>query len=281
MKGNHQFDTLVASILAISLALAFIIFLVALLRILKARGMGYGITKDDVVSHGLTVLLEEMKTLKDQLLLKERLAALGEISAAIIHQIRNPLSVIAGYAKLLLKSFDENDHRARYAEAILTEIQSINQVMEGLMELSKSSHLNKEPLELFSLIKEIVSEMDLKGSQVVLEPFEAKTLGDRMLIKQAIKNLIQNATEMADKVAIRAIKEDSQDLTSIEIRDNGPGIPLEEREKVFLPFYSRKPGGTGVGLTLSQKIIYSHNGSIEVRDAEEGGTSFVIKLPRY
>jgi len=281
MKENLYIDSLFISVLAVSVALIFLIFFFVIFRIIKARRVDVSLTKEDVIGHGLSVLLEEMKTLKEQLLLKERLAALGEISAAIIHQIRNPLSVIGGYAKLLLKSFSEEDQRAHYAKAILTEIENINQVMEGLMELSKSSDLNKEPFELFSLINETLSEMDLKGSKVELEPFEVKILGDRMLIKQAIKNLVQNAIEMADKVTINLIKPGLENFTSIEIKDNGPGIPLDERDKVFSPFYSRKPGGIGIGLTLAQKIICSHNGSIEVKDSEYGGASFIIKIPRY
>lgn len=233
-----------------------------------------------LLDHGIQTLLTELGSLKEQMKVRQRLALLGELSAAIIHQVRNPLAVMAGYARLIEKSAPTQEPIRDYAQAILEEIESINQIMEGLMKLSETGPLKRELFELNRLIEEIIKELDLDRSKLQVEVPELYVVGDRVLLRQALKNVIQNAVEAGSLVEIRAKENLKGDTHLLEIEDNGPGIPEEEKEKIFLPFYSKKDGVRGLGLPVAQKIIYSNGGTITVKDSPKGGAIFSITLPK-
>lgn len=225
----------------------------------------------------------EINNLREQLQLKDRFAVIGEISAGIAHQIRNPLAVIAGYSKLLLKSLDENDRRCDMIKAILQEVEGINRIIEELFKLSKFEKIEREEINLVALIKKCVENTLRNGKKVIFQ--EVKDIyikADQVLLSQAISNLIHNAVDVSDEVKVE-LKETSlknKEGVLIDITDKGKGISKSEINKIFSPFYTTKENGIGLGLTIAHKIITAHGGNITVISKENEGSTFTIYLPK-
>lgn len=226
--------------------------------------------------------LTDIKTLQAQVALKERLSQLGEMSAGISHELRNSISVISGYAKLLEKKVEESGRAA--VRAILAEVENINKIISELLSFARPTVLNMGPVDLEKLIKESLgSVVDSKGPVRVSINIETSLSinADEVLLRQALTNLFINALEaMPEGGSLEIGAVPLHDKVEITIRDTGHGIPEDIRQKIFLPFYTTKEKGIGLGLALVQKIIVSHGGSIEVESKEGEGTLFRIILPR-
>lgn len=246
----------------------------------------------NTVVNTFRALGDEIQSLKDQLVIKERLAALGEVSAGIAHEFRNPMSVIAGYAKLLLKSLDVNDEKREIARGILKEIEEMNRVMEELLKFSMSGPIKKNDINLTKTIRDVIQDIGELGQRIDFRCSEEVLVkGDEILLKQAIRNLLHNAIDAGDMVWIevkrgawsgerQAMSRESQnDGIYITVRDNGRGIPEDDLKKIFMPFYTTKDRGTGIGLALVQKIVTEHGGNISVESKEGKGSAFKVFLP--
>lgn len=264
------------------LLIALFLLAVFLPRFLKKREQEAGVSEADAVMGAFHALGSEIKTLREQLLLKERLAALGEVSAGIAHEFRNPLGVIAGYARLLLKSLGETDPRREMARGILQEIEAMDRVMEELMKFSTAGALHKADFDLTETLKSVVDGLGTDEKEVRLTCESPLVMrGDKTLLRQAVRNLLQNALDAAGEAAVDARREfvSGAVMVIIEVRDTGRGIPDEEREKIFLPFYTTKEKGTGIGLALVQKIALAHGGGVEVESTAGEGSVFRLLLP--
>lgn len=271
--------------------LALFSFIVYLPRLMKKQVDEREHAEINTVVGAFNALGGEIKSLREQLIMKERFAALGEVAAGIAHEFRNPMGVIAGYARLLLKGFDELDNRKDIVRAILGEIEEMNSVMEELLKFSKSEPLNKADIDLAGLVEDIVKNMREKAPGIRFVSFEPVFIkGDRTLIRQAIKNLLHNAADVGDDIRIDiekvALSADAApggnagvNGVSIAIRDNGKGIPETDFNKIFMPFYTTKSGGSGIGLALVQKIALAHGGSVSVDSTEGKGSTFRLLLP--
>jgi signal transduction histidine kinase len=238
------------------------------------------------VVHAFRLLGDEIKSLKDQLVTKERLAVLGEVSAGIAHEFRNPMGVIAGYARLLLKSFDENDMRREIVQGILKEIDEMNRVMEELLKFSKSEPIKKDSMDITKVIKDVIQSFAKtlinQGKKIEFALKDGIAIkADETLLRQAIRNLIQNALDAGDRVWINIEKGAylNKEGVFIDIKDNGSGMSEDNLSKIFMPFYTTKNGGSGIGLALAQKIIMGHGGNISVESKEGEGSLFRLFLP--
>ncbi len=199
----------------------------------------------------------EIKSLKEQLIMKERLAALGEVAAGIAHEFRNPMGVIAGYARLLLKGFDETDNRKEIVQAILNEIEEMNRVMEELLKFSTAEPINRIDIELSSFIKDIIKGMGEKASEISFSSGDGFSVkGDKTLLRQAVKNPVQNAVDAGDEININVEKThmSGREGVSIAINDNGKGIPETDLNKIFMPFYTTKSGVQASGWLWYRKL---------------------------
>jgi signal transduction histidine kinase len=262
------------------LLLFILIFLIP--RLIKKRELEQRDLDRNNFFEALQSFSKEIKSLKEQLVLKERLAALGEVSAGIAHEIRNPLGVITGYAKLLLKGLDEGDMQKReLVIGILREVNEINSVMEELLKFSRFEPINKRDLNLTVVIKDVIETLGDKERVIYKTEDPLFIRADEELLKKAIKNIIKNGLDEAEKVWIDISKErfEGQDGAVITIKDNGKGIPEEDRNKIFMPFYTTKEKGTGIGLALAQKIVTAHGGKITVQSRIGEGSVFKILLP--
>ncbi len=275
-------ETLIV-LLAASFVLIVLFFLAVYLpRLFKKKTLEAEPVEMNMLMGAFSALGGEINSLKEQLIIKERLAALGEVSAGIAHEFRNPMGVIAGYAKLLLKGLEDADERKEIVQAILNEIEEMNRVMEELLKFSKSEPINMMDIDLVSFISDIVKGMGQTACEIKFSPCGPVSIkGDMTLLRQALKNLLQNAVHAGDKIRIDIEQTDlsGRQGVSIAIKDNGKGMPETDFNKIFMPFYTTKSRGTGIGLALVQKIALVHGGSVSVNSKEGKGSTFRLFLP--
>jgi PAS domain S-box-containing protein len=226
--------------------------------------------------------LTEVKRLQEQMELKERLTALGEMSAGIAHELRNPMAVIAGYLNLLAKNQDGAGRAV--IKDVLAEIGGMNRIIGDLLTFARPTALNRTAVNMRELIETCVSTVLMAKSAdariaTVLELGEGNALVDEVLMRQALGNLVQNAVEaMPDGGTLTVRSQRDRELVII-IKDTGTGVPREQYRKIFLPFFTTKDTGVGMGLALTHKIITAHGGKVEVESKEGAGTKFTVTLP--
>lgn len=285
-------DSLIVFLAASIFLILLFIVAIFLPRLLKKEEAKKESAEINTVVNAFRALGDEIKSLKEQLVIKERLAALGEVSAGIAHEFRNPMGVIAGYAKLLLKSFDENDNRREIVQGILNEIEDMNRVMEELLKFSRSEPIKKIDINLTTSIRDVIQSMGDSADKIDFSLLDDVSIkGDETLLKQAIKNLVHNAIDAGDRVWIdvkRGARAEHQSLGTesqkdgvyITVRDNGKGIADRDVDRIFMPFYTTKEKGSGIGLALVQKIVMGHGGNITVESKEGEGSTFRVFLPK-
>ncbi len=235
--------------------------------------------------------LTEIKRLQDQVELRKRLSLLGEMSAGIAHEFRNQMGTILGFARLLSKKLPKDDQRQEIIGAIIGELNLMEKLISELLSFSKPAELHLQPTDLDKLLRRLLLQTlaDTGEIKPKIDLYIDDNLplveADETILAQAFTNLFQNAIEaMSDGGELRVSakhkdQEKGEPFVEIEISDTGTGIPEGKKDKVFLPFFTTKPKGTGLGLALVQKIILSHNGKIEL-DSEVGkGTTFRVYLP--
>jgi PAS domain S-box-containing protein len=254
----------------------------------KRRWLGYSFTplvdaSEEVIGQLLIFTdLTELKALQSQVELRQRLASLGEMAAGIAHELRNPMGVIDGYMRLLSKKVDPS--LAQTVEAVSEEVALMNRIITEFLSFARPRELNLEDVNLRGLLEECRGSVlgDREDVEVSIQVEDDVTIrADRTLLRQAFTNLIQNAADAQEgggSIAFTGTAED--EFLILAVGDAGPGIDEEIREKVFLPFFTTKEQGTGLGLPLVHRIITGHGGSIEILDTVEGGTMFRVKLPR-
>lgn len=225
--------------------------------------------------------LTHLKAIESQMELRNKLSSLGEISAGIAHELRNPMGVIAGYTKLLSKKAD--DALRPTVDAISREIVVMDRIISDFLSFARPVELNLADIDLKAIIEYCVMSTAQKHDYIDLQ-LETDNLplikGDEVLMRQAFINLIQNSLEampQGGKLIIRASSA-SGDFLDITVADTGHGISENVKDKIFLPFFTTKEKGTGLGLAIVHKIVISHGGSIHV-DSSEKGTVFRLRLP--
>jgi PAS domain S-box-containing protein len=233
--------------------------------------------------------LTHLRAIESQMELRSRLSSLGEISAGIAHELRNPMGVIAGYTKLLSKKVDNSLKPT--VDAILKEIAAMDRIIYDFLSFAKPAELNISDINLKSIIENCIVavpgekaninlNIDINGLPIIK--------GDEVLLRQAFTNLIQNAIEampQGGELTIRASTSTGTtstgsvgDFLDVSISDTGHGIAEDIMDKIFLPFFTTKEKGTGLGLAIVHKIIVSHGGGIFVESGEKW-TTFRIRLP--
>jgi PAS domain S-box-containing protein len=223
--------------------------------------------------------LTELKAFQSQMELRERLSTLGEMSAGIAHELRNPMGVISGYTKILMKKVEEASKPA--VEAIAKEVAVMDRIITDFLSFAKPTEPVLSEVDLNGLIDGCLGGLPSGVERItVIRETDAlpKVMGDEVLLRQSLINLIQNAIEaMPDGGELR-ISGTGGDPLSITISDTGHGIPTNVRDKIYLPFFTTKERGTGLGLSIVHKIVVSHGGSLHVESGEQG-TTFTIRLP--
>jgi signal transduction histidine kinase len=221
--------------------------------------------------------------------MKENLAALGELSAGIAHEFKNALATISGYAQMIRSEAEPGTDLREHGELILQQTRALTHVVTEFLKFARPLQLSHERVELRPMIERIITEVTeiLPDTAIAIVGEFSDVSGDDALLRQAILNLARNAAEAVSEnpgdgnVVIRGEVENigSQHGQRISITDNGPGIPAESISRIFMPFYTTKVNGTGLGLAVVQKIIVQHGGTIEARNQAHGGAEFIVWLP--
>jgi PAS domain S-box-containing protein len=231
--------------------------------------------------------LTEMKSLQERMIRSERLAALGQVVAEISHEIKNPLMLIGGFARQLIKG-TKNEKSLKKLKIISAEVVRLETLLKDMKAFYLPGTLKKEDVDVNSLLlgvrdlirsdcraKNIHTHFKTHGGRAVVK-------GDREKLKQVFLNLVNNSMEAMEKGGRLFLETDVQgDRVEIRVVDEGCGIPEKEKEKVFSPFYTTKQHGTGLGLSISRSIIEDHTGSAFTVESREGkGTVFTVSMPR-
>jgi PAS domain S-box-containing protein len=225
---------------------------------------------------------------KDALIRSERLATIGRMSAHVTHEIRNPLSSIGLNAEMLaetLRRTADQEEAVGLCDAIGREIDRLTELTDEYLRFARLPRPELQPVDGTGFLERVAQfvrpECQAAGVDVVVDGRGAVALHiDPDQMRQALLNLIRNAKEaMPDggEVVLRAASEDGRAVLQVE--DSGCGIPEEDRDRIFDPFYSTKLTGTGLGLALTSQIVHEHGGEIRVTASETGGTLFSIGLP--
>jgi two-component system, NtrC family, nitrogen regulation sensor histidine kinase GlnL len=233
--------------------------------------------------------LTELAALQKQIHMKENLAALGEMSAGIAHEFKNALATISGYAQMIRSEAEPGTDLREHGEHILQQTRSLTHVVTEFLKFARPLDLAEERVSLLPMIDRVRVEVSeaLPGVAITAEGEFSDVSGDEALLRQAILNLARNAAEAAadnpagGRVTIRGEIDQSGPLHGqrIFVTDNGPGIPADALAKIFMPFYTTKTNGTGLGLAVVQKIIVQHGGTVEARNQPLGGAEFIVWLP--
>ena len=223
--------------------------------------------------------LTHLKAIESQMSLRDKLSSLGEISAGIAHELRNPMGVIAGYTNLLSKKVDGALKPA--VVAISNEISVMDRIISDFLSFARPAELNLSNVDLKTTIENCISSVIGERKDIHLRlvfdelPFFK---GDEVILRQALINLIQNAVDAMPHGGTLSIKASKGESLEITISDTGHGISEDIRNKIFMPFYTTKEKGTGLGLAIVHKTVISHGGQISFQSTEKG-TIFTIRLP--
>lgn len=237
--------------------------------------------------------VEEQKELQEQLLHSTKLAAIGELAANIAHEINNPLTGVLGYAALLLRELEEGDPAAKNLKVIENETIRARDIVRNLLDFARQDGLKKRKASIREVMEDTLpllrKQADLINVAVKTEYGEdvPQVYVDVNQMKQVFINILNNALHAMPEggtltVSIRAEKPAGRrPWVEVAFTDTGVGIPPTKIGQVFDPFYTSKDAGegTGLGLSVSQRIIEEHGGKIEVRSKVGAGSTFTVKLP--
>jgi PAS domain S-box-containing protein len=232
--------------------------------------------------------LDSIESINTQLQVSERLAALGRITAGVAHEVKNPLNSMRLWLENLKESLPpDSDGSAKQAVNVLDkEIDRLDAVVKRFLDFTRPMDVRLEPTQLAELLKEVLEvahpQMQKANIQVAqLLPIDVpEVYVDRALLKQAVLNLVLNAGEsMPSGGQLRLVLSRRGEMAEIAVGDTGKGIPLEDRQKIFQLFFTTRPGGSGIGLASTFRIVQLLNGSINFTTEVGKGTTFRIELP--
>jgi len=224
--------------------------------------------------------LTEIRQVQQQVSLREHLAAVGQLSAGIAHEYRNALGTILGYAKMLEKRDDPRVYGP--AKEILKEIASVRSQIDEFLLYARPPETQRSAVDLEPLIRAAAATAP-SGITVEVSGEFGVVSGDEALLKRVFGNLLQNAADVGEeaerRLSVRIIGRRTAAAVQIELDDDGPGIPPEKRSEVFLPFFTTRTRGTGLGLALVQRTVVDHGGTVEVGEGPWGGALFRLRFP--
>lgn len=232
--------------------------------------------------------LRELETEKRR---TERLASIGAFAANMAHEIKNPLVAIKTFAELLPERFTEEEFRDQFSKVAIKEIERIDELVGRLRGLVTHQPKQLAPVAIPELVEEVLSLLrgQLEQARINVTTFYEDSLptvaGDQGQLRQLLLNVLMNAVEAMPKggdLAVHLSRKQTSDLNTlvIEVRDTGPGIPEHLLEKIFDPFVTTKPQGSGLGLSICQGIIEAHRGTIVAQNnTSDLGAAITISLP--
>lgn len=246
--------------------------------------------EDNGTSQGYVILfrdMTEMENLKREMARSQRLASIGSLAAGVAHEIRNPLSSIKGFATYFREHHPDSPSDRETAEIMIREVDRLNRVITQLLELARPVDVNMRPAAINSVIRHTLMVVEgqarEKGIDVRtdLSPKIGELTIDPDRIEQVLLNLYLNAIGAMEKGGTLSVTSSRGSLGMIEIRitDTGAGIEKEDLPRIFDPYFTTKPAGTGLGLALVQRIVEAHGGEVRMESEPGRGTTATVLLP--
>jgi len=220
---------------------------------------------------------------------RERLSALGNLAAAVAHEVRNPLNAISMGLQRLKVEFQPTDDREQYShltDLMLGEVHRLNAIVEQFLSLARPIEIKAEALPVPEVLRELAAleDGDAKRSKVQIRVNAAPDLpplkADPSHLSQVLLNLMLNGLQaMPEGGTLTLEAKTSNSSFLIAVTDTGPGIAAEDRQRIFEPYFTTKPKGTGLGLAISRRLIEAHGGKLTAADKSGAGCRFEISLP--
>jgi two-component system sensor histidine kinase HydH len=224
----------------------------------------------------IVIVRRELRRRADEQRLERerRLASLGEMSAVLAHEIKNPLASLKGNAQLLASMLPAGEKTRGKAERVVDEAVRLEKLTNDLLAFVRTGQLKRASADVGALVRDAAAR---HGDAVSIDvPPDLAWVIDADRMRQVLANLIDNAMQAGPPVRVTAR---AGDQLVIEIGDKGPGVPADDRERIFEPFFTKKTQGTGLGLSLSRRVVELHGGSVSVSNDPSGGAVFRIAIP--
>lgn len=234
----------------------------------------------------LGLFRDREKSAQKKIVKTERLAATGRALAGVAHDLKTPLIAIGGYTRLVQKKMKKDDPDYRNLDVVINETRRLETMIREMLDFSRPLTLNCCKGDLRKTLEECLDIVEHQGEKrkVKVETRFTSHLPvlsfDDSRMKQCIINLLINAIQASPEgEAVIVCTSVKDGLVNVDITDRGKGIPPEKEEEVFLPFFTTKSDGTGLGLPIAKKIVEAHGGELEVREAAVKGATFRVSLP--
>ncbi|MFA4904558.1 MAG: ATP-binding protein [Desulfobaccales bacterium] len=242
--------------------------------------------RDNLYFTGIIRDITEYKEMEERVLQSERLAAVGNTVTHIAHEIKNPLLIIGGFARQLLKTPNLDDKSNRKLSMIAEEVSHLEEMVAEMRDFVRRPSAQKQSGQIMDILREALDlfhdtfeEHHITVHQVEETPLPSLPFDPRQ-VRQVFLNLLKNALEAMPQGGEITITSRVQDTKAeISIADTGEGMTAEVAENIFQPYFTTKEKGTGLGLAICQSIIQEHGGTISVASTPGGGTTFIIQLP--
>ena len=239
----------------------------------------------------IIIVLERARSesvrLNERLREAERLATAGELAAGMAHEIRNPLAAIVNATALLIDDALTPDERAATLAAVRTEARRLNRILSDFLQFARPQEARRAPADIrdvvqhvSALIRDDYSRAARVDVKVAVDPAVPRFPFDRDQLTQVLWNVALNGVEAMNgrgRLSLEVARRDGD--VALAVSDTGPGIPRERLDQVFEPFYSSKPHGSGLGLTIAERIVAAHGGRIEIDTPPGGGTRVTLRFP--
>ncbi|HEU5061406.1 MAG TPA: HAMP domain-containing sensor histidine kinase, partial [Kofleriaceae bacterium] len=229
--------------------------------------------------------IRHRERLERRLLEERRLASLGQMSAVLAHEIRNPLASLKGNAQMLARGLPEGDRGRARADRVVAEAVRLEALTTDLLEFARTGAIRQEQVAPAALLHDAASGLPVDIDAASAPPVWSL---DRERMRQVLVNLLENAAwaageaatgeRPADRVEARVALESGQLVYTV--RDHGPGFPEQDLPRIFEPFFTGRTDGTGLGLAVARRIVELHGGTITARNHPAGGAEMRVALPR-
>lgn len=258
------------------------------------HGRHVTISMDFIEEHGerIGALLtlrdaESVHKIEDEIELSRRLAAIGRLTSGVAHEVKNPINAIVVHLEVMRQKLKEIDpDTKRHIDVISSEIQRLDRVVQTLVDFTRPVELRLNEIDLHKLVDEVVMLANPAAEQhgVKIErPAGTESLITRVdadLVKQAVLNIVINGVQaMPEGGNLRLSLRREPESALLTIRDQGPGIPTDIRDKVFNLYFTTKKGGSGIGLAMAYRVVQLHHGSLEFTSVAGHGTTFYLRFP--
>jgi signal transduction histidine kinase len=251
--------------------------------------------KQERLAHRLGEALAEQQRMEAQLIRAGKLGALGELTAGIAHEIKNPLHALKGTAEILRDAVPEDAPERRMLELHIAEIDRLGVTADRFLSFARPIPADRKTVDPMALVGRVATLVETQarkdGVEIGIEPLRKggvpRVTGDPALLTQLLLNVALNGVQaMAPSgggrltFAVGASRQGEREVVTVRVANDGPQIPEGELERIFDPFYTTKDGGTGLGLSICSRIADQHDGALSVRNLPGGkGVEFSLSLP--